>query len=49
MFNPRGKFKPNWVGSYVINTIMSGGAVNLMNLDGEELVHPVNLDRLHKY
>ena len=49
MFNPRGKFKPNWVRSYVINTVMSGGAVNLMNLDGEELVRLINPDRLCKY
>jgi hypothetical protein len=49
VFDPRGKFKPNWAGPYVIKTIMTGGAVKLMDLDGEELVRLVNLDRLRKY
>ena len=49
VFDPRGKFKPNWAGSYDIKTIMTGGAVKLIDLDGEELVHLVNLDRLRKY
>ena len=49
MFGPRGKFNPNWVGPYVIKTIMIGEAVKLMDLDGEELVRPINLDRLRKY
>ena len=49
VFNPRGKFKPNWAGPYVIKKIMTRGVVKLMDLDGEELVHPINLDRLRKY
>ena len=49
VFDPRGKFNPNWVGPYVIKTIMIGEAVKLMDLDGEELVRPINLDRLRKY
>ena len=40
------KFKPNWAGPYIIKTIIIGGAVKLMDLDGEELDHLVNLDRL---
>jgi hypothetical protein len=48
VFNPRGKFKPNWAGPYVINTIFLGVA-KLMDMDGEELFQPVNLDRLRKY
>ena len=48
MFDPKGKFRPNWVGPYVIKTIMTGGVVKLMDLDGEELICPVNLDRLRK-
>jgi hypothetical protein len=37
MFDPRGKFKPNWVGPYVIKTMFSGEAAKLMEMDGEEL------------
>ncbi len=49
VFDPRGKFKPNWAEPYVIKTIMTRGAMKLMELDGEEMVRPVNLDRLCKY
>jgi hypothetical protein len=48
MFDPRGKFKPNWARPYVIKTLFSSGAAKLMDMDGEELFQ-VNLDRLHKY
>ena len=37
VFDPRGKFKPNWAGPYVIKTLFSGGATKLMDMDGEEL------------
>jgi hypothetical protein len=49
MFDPRGKFKPNWAGRYVIKTMFSGGVAKLMEMDGEELFQSVNLDRLRKY
>ena len=49
VFDPRGKFKPNWAGLYVIKTLFSGGAAKLMDMDGEELFQPVNFDRLCKY
>ena len=49
IFDPRGKFKPNWPKPYVIKMIMTRGAMKLMELDGEEMVCPVNLDRLCKY
>ena len=32
----RGKFRPNWIGPYIIKTIWSGGDVILMDLDGLE-------------
>jgi hypothetical protein len=48
MFDPRGKFKPNWARPYVIKTLFSSGTAKLMDMDGEELFQ-VNLDRLHKY
>ena len=34
--DPRGKFRPNWIGPYIIKTIWSGGAVILTDLDGLE-------------
>ncbi|GMP26861.1 hypothetical protein CsSME_00003123 [Camellia sinensis var. sinensis] len=32
--DPRGKFRPNWTGPYIIKSIWLGGAIVLMNLDG---------------
>ena len=49
VFSLRGKFKPNWVGPYVIKTLFSGRAAKLMDMDGQELFQLVNLDKLHKY
>ena len=40
VFNPR---------PYVIKTLFSSGATKLMDMDGEEQLQPVNLDRLLKY
>ena len=49
IFDPQGKFKPNWVGPYIVKTILSGGAAYLTDLDGIEFKEPINLDRLKKY
>ena len=49
VFDPRGKFKPNWAGPYIVKNILSGGAAYLMDLDGIEFKEPTNLDRLKKY
>ena len=49
IFDPRGKFKPNWVGPYIVKTILSGGAAYLTDLDGIEFKEPIYLDRLKKY
>ena len=49
VFNPRGKFKPNWARPYVIKTLFSGGVAKLMDMDGEELFQPLNIDRLRKH
>ena len=42
--DPRGKFRPNWTGPYIIKAIWSGGAVVLMDLDGLEFSQPINMD-----
>lgn len=47
--DPRGKFRPNWTGPYIIKSIWSGGAVVLMDLDGLEFSQPINMDKLKKY
>ena len=46
-FNPRGKMKPRWSGPF--KKIMSGGVTRIIDLDGEEMFHPINMDRLRKY
>ncbi|GMP66936.1 hypothetical protein CsSME_00027088 [Camellia sinensis var. sinensis] len=47
--DPRGKFRPNWTGPYIIKSIWSGRAVILMDLDGLEFSQPINMDKLKKY
>ena len=48
-FDPRGKMKPRWFGPFIIKKIMLGGATRITNLDGEEMLHPINMDRLRRY
>ncbi|KAK8624503.1 hypothetical protein V6N13_065844 [Hibiscus sabdariffa] len=45
----RGKSMPNWKGSYVVTKAFSGGALILVEIDGEELQNPVNSDSVKKY
>ncbi|XP_074290654.1 uncharacterized protein LOC141617366 [Silene latifolia] len=47
--DPRGKFKPNWAGPYLVKKILTGGAVCLTDLDGNDFSNPTNLDQLKKY
>ncbi|KAL7205502.1 hypothetical protein ACSBR2_018441 [Camellia fascicularis] len=47
--DPRGKFRPNWIGPYIIKSIWSGEAVILMDLNGLEFSRPINMDKLKKY
>ena len=47
-FDPRGKMKPRWLGPFIIKKIMFGGATRITNLDGEEMLHPINMDRLQR-
>lgn len=49
VMDPRGKFRPKWVGPYIIKTIMSERGVRLMDLDGIEFSQPTNLDQLKRY
>ncbi|XP_075659053.1 uncharacterized protein LOC142628911 [Castanea sativa] len=48
-FDPRGNMKPRCSRPFIIKKIMSRGATRITNLDGEEMLCPINLDRLQKY
>ena len=48
-FGPRGKMKPRWFGPFIIKKIMLGGATRIADMDGEEMLRPINMDRLWKY
>ena len=45
-FDPRGKMKPWWSRPFIIKKIMSGDATRTIDLDGKEMLHLVNMDRL---
>ena len=45
-FDPRGKMKPRWFRPFIIKKIMLGGATRITDLDGEEMLRPINMDRL---
>ena len=49
VFDPRGKFRPKWAGPYIIKKILSGGATQLIDLDGNKFSTLVNLDQLKRY
>ncbi|XP_060202713.1 uncharacterized protein LOC132631127 [Lycium barbarum] len=42
----KGKFSPNWQGSYVVRKMLSGGAVVLAEMDGQEWQKPINSDEI---
>ncbi|XP_075662858.1 uncharacterized protein LOC142632303 [Castanea sativa] len=45
-FNQRGKMKPRWFEAFIIKKIMSKGATRITDLDGEEMLCSINMDRL---
>ena len=49
VFDPRGKFRPNWEGPYLVKIVMPKGAARISDLEGNKFIEPVNLDRLKKY
>ena len=49
VFDPRGKFRPNWEGPYLVKNILPKGAAKILDLEGNEFTEPINLDRLKKY
>ena len=49
MTDPRGKFKPNWEGPYLVKKLFSKSAVIIYDLEGNEFKEPINLKKLQKY
>ncbi|XP_060190579.1 uncharacterized protein LOC132619811 [Lycium barbarum] len=45
----KGKFSPNWQGPYVVRKVLSGGAVVLAEMDGQEWPKPINSDAINRY
>ena len=49
VLDPRGKFRPNWSGPYIVKAILSGGAAQLVDMDGNGFHNLTNLDQLKKF
>ena len=49
VFDPRGKFRPNWKGPYLVKTVLPNGATRISDLEGNMFTEPVNMDLLKKY
>ena len=47
--DPRGKFRLNWSGPYVIRDLTQEGAAWLTDLDGNQFIEPVNVDQLKRF
>ena len=47
--DPRGKFKPNWSGPYVIRDLTQEGSAWLTDLDGNKFTELVNVDQLKRF
>jgi len=41
--------KSRWSGPFIIEKILLGGATRIIDLDGEEMLCPINMDRLQRY
>ena len=48
-FDLRGKMKSRWSRPFIIEKILLGGATRFTDLDGEEMLCPINMDRLRIY
>ncbi|XP_055830943.1 uncharacterized protein LOC129899973 [Solanum dulcamara] len=45
----KGKFAPNWQGPYMVRQVLSGGALILSEMDGQEWPKPINSDAVKRY
>ena len=48
-FDPRGKMESRWSRPFIIKKIMSRGATRNTDLDGRDILCPINVDRLQGY
>ncbi|XXG85705.1 hypothetical protein AAC387_Pa11g0739 [Persea americana] len=48
-YKSKGKFKPKWVGPFVINKVFSNGAYALLNMEGDRCMLPINGKFLKRY
>ena len=49
VFDPRGKFRPNWEGPYLVKIVLPKETTRILDLEGTEFTEPVNLDHLKKF
>ena len=49
VFDPRGKFRLNWDGPYLVKIVLPKRATKILDLEENEFTEPVNLDHLKKY
>ena len=49
VFDPRGQFRLNWEGPYLVKIVLPKGSARISDLEGNEFKEPVNLDHLKKY
>ena len=47
--DPRRKFRPNWSGPYIIRELTSKEVAWLMDLDGNQILEPTNVDQLKNF
>ena len=47
--DPRGKFRPNWEGPFVVKKVLQKGVARIMDMDGNEFMNPINIDKLKRY
>ena len=47
--DPRGKWTPNYEGSFVVKKVFLGGALMIATMDREDFPLPVNADIVKKY
>ena len=45
----KGKFAPNYQGPFIVKRVLSGGALMLAEMDGEEFPQPLNSDVIKHY
>ncbi len=47
--DPRGKFRPNWEGPFVVKKMLQKGAAKIMDMDENEFMNPINIDKMKRY